>query len=272
MQSTLSDAATEDIWHQLAPLLEEAMTRLSEKDRTLVALRFFENKSIAETAALMGINEWAARKRVDRMMERLREYFSRRGITTTTQTIAGAISANSVQAAPTMLAKTATSAALAKSATTSISTSTLVKGSLKIMAWSKTKTAIVIGGVVFLATGTTLVVVRAHSGANESDSMTGDSQKNSMVAEMAVMKESVFQAVMLFAKEHQDEIPKSMADLNPYLQANASGVDDDHWQISASGKMTPLLTRGDVILVEQKNVPPSQKRLILYTDGHVARK
>ena len=48
MESTLNDANTDSVWQQLAPLLEEAMTQLSEKERTLIALRFFERKSALE--------------------------------------------------------------------------------------------------------------------------------------------------------------------------------------------------------------------------------
>jgi RNA polymerase sigma factor (sigma-70 family) len=66
MQSTLSDSETDGAWRQLAPHLEDAMTRLNEKDRTLLALRYFENKTGAETAALLGIQEWAVHKRTAR--------------------------------------------------------------------------------------------------------------------------------------------------------------------------------------------------------------
>ena len=69
MQSSLDDSDPNNVWQQLAPLLEEAMARLSEKERTLVALRFFEKKSGAETAALLGIQESAAHKRATRALE-----------------------------------------------------------------------------------------------------------------------------------------------------------------------------------------------------------
>ncbi len=167
MQSTLNDSNSENVWRQLAPLLEEAMARLSEKERTLVALRFFENKSAAETAALLGIQEWAAHKRAARAMEKLRQFFVKRGTASTTATLAGAISANSVQAAPVMLAKSVTAVAIAKGATASVSTLTLIKGALKIMAWTKTQTAIVAGVVVLLAAGTTTVVVKEVTWAND---------------------------------------------------------------------------------------------------------
>jgi RNA polymerase sigma factor (sigma-70 family) len=152
MQSTLNDSNPENVWRQLAPLLEEAMARLSEKERILVALRFFENKSAAETAALLGIQEWAAHKRAARAMEKLRQFFIKRGIASTMATLAGAISANSVQAAPAMLAKTVTATAFAKGATASASTLTLIKGALKIMAWTKAQTAIVSAVVVGMVT------------------------------------------------------------------------------------------------------------------------
>jgi uncharacterized protein (TIGR03435 family) len=161
VNSTLNDANTNSVWQQLAPLLEEAMTQLSEKERTLIALRFFERKSAVETAALLGIQEPAARKRVERAVEKLRRFFTKRGVTPTADTLTAAISANSVQAAPAGLVKTISAVAAAKGIAVGGSTLTLVKGALKIMAWTKAKTAIVAGIVAILAAGTTVVVVTA---------------------------------------------------------------------------------------------------------------
>ena len=93
------------MWPQLAPHLEAAMSRLAERDRTLLALRFYENKTGAEAAALLGIREEAAHKRTARALEKLRKFFTKRGVDSTTAIIAGAISANSVQAAPVALGK-----------------------------------------------------------------------------------------------------------------------------------------------------------------------
>jgi hypothetical protein len=177
--------------------------------------------------------------------------------------IAGAIYANSVQAAPAMLAKTAAAAAFAKGATAYASTFTLITGALKVMAWSKAKTAIVVGiGILFTAGTTTIVVVKTQTALN---------QRDAMAAQTSVMKESAFPAIMKFAQAHQDAIPKSLAELKPYL-TNLDGLDDDHWQISASGKLTPLLARNDVILLQQKNVPPGKLGIIVYTDGHIVWK
>lgn len=49
MQSTLNDSAAD--WQLLEPHLEDAMSELAERDRTLLVLRFYENKTGAEAAA-----------------------------------------------------------------------------------------------------------------------------------------------------------------------------------------------------------------------------
>jgi len=161
-QSMLNDSNGEDLWQRLEPLLEDAMTRLSEKDRALIALHFFENKTHAETAAALGIAEWATRKRVARAVEKLRAFFGRRGVVVPAAVLMAVISANSVRAAPAALAKTVTVAAMAKGAATSASTLTLIKGAVKIMTWTKTKVVVVVSVAVMLAAGTTTTLVVKH--------------------------------------------------------------------------------------------------------------
>jgi uncharacterized protein (TIGR03435 family) len=109
---------------------------------------------------VLGVNADAAQKRVSRALEKLRNFFAKRGVDSTTAAIAENISAHSIQAAPVALAKSVTAVALAKGAAASTSTITLIKGALKIMAWTKAKTAIVSGVVVLLAAGTTTVTVK----------------------------------------------------------------------------------------------------------------
>jgi uncharacterized protein (TIGR03435 family) len=160
MQSTLQDAAGDPVWHQLAPLLDEAMARLGRKDRQAVVLRYFKEKNLRDVAATLNITEAAAQRRVHRAVGKLQKFFCKRGINSTTAILAGAISANSVQAAPAMLAKSVTAVAIAKGAAASASTLTLIKGALKIMAWTKAKTAIVVSVGILLAAGTTTVSIK----------------------------------------------------------------------------------------------------------------
>jgi RNA polymerase sigma factor (sigma-70 family) len=155
METLSHPGQSDDAWEQFAPILDDAMTNLRDRDRDALVLRFFENKSMREVGAALGLEERAAQKRVARGLEKLRKYFSTRGVDSTTAVISGAISANSVHAAPAGLAKSVTTVAVAKGATASTSTVALTKEALKLMAWSNVKMAVVIGAcAIVLASGT----------------------------------------------------------------------------------------------------------------------
>jgi RNA polymerase sigma factor (sigma-70 family) len=162
MQSTFQKPADDRAWRQIAPLLDDAMGRLGEKDRNAVVLRFFEGKSLAEVGIALGAREDAAKMRINRALEKLRTFFTKRGISTTTAIVAGAVSANSVRAAPVGLA-TAISASVVKSSAVAASTLTLGKGALKIMAWTKTKMMTAAAVCLILAGGTTALILKEHS-------------------------------------------------------------------------------------------------------------
>jgi len=87
-------------WTQIEPLLDEAMDTLYETDRSSILLRYFENKSLREVGQTLGTFDDAAQKRVSRAVERLREFFSKRGVTVGASGLAVVISANALQAAP----------------------------------------------------------------------------------------------------------------------------------------------------------------------------
>ena len=159
MQSTLDNHPTDAAWQELSPLLDEAMAQLRDKDRDALVLRYFENKSLREVGDALGLQERAAQKRVARGLEKLHAFFARRGIASTTAIIANAVSVHSIQIAPVALAKSITAVAVTKGAAAGGSTLTLIKGALKIMAWTKAKTVVVAGAAVLFATGTTVVVV-----------------------------------------------------------------------------------------------------------------
>jgi len=163
MQSLLNEPAS-TTWTNIAPLLEGAMDTLDRKDHDALVLRFFANKNFAEVGAALGTSEDTARMRVNRALEKLHRFFNQRGISSTTAILAGEISAHSVSAAPVTLAQTVTALAVAKGAAASSSTLTLIKGTLKIMAWTKTKTAVVAGACVLLTGGTVTVILKEIAG------------------------------------------------------------------------------------------------------------
>lgn len=104
-------ASPEADWEQIAPHLDAALGELTEPERDAVLLRYFQRQSARDMAQTLGISDEAAQKRVSRAVDRLREFFAKRGVTVGASGLAVVISANAVQAAPVGLALTITTAA-----------------------------------------------------------------------------------------------------------------------------------------------------------------
>src|SRR5438128_2617514 len=116
MNQAVHDPPADPDWAMLKPVVDEAMYALREKDRHLLLLRFFEGKTLAQAGGVLGLNEDAARKRLDRALEKLRTFLERRGVTLSTAVLAGALSANAVAAVPPALAAAVTTASVAGAA------------------------------------------------------------------------------------------------------------------------------------------------------------
>jgi hypothetical protein len=153
--------AEAETWNQIAPLLDGALEKLGQKDHDAVVLRFFEGRNFKEVGAALGASEDAAKMRVNRALEKLRRFFTKRGVSSTTAILAGAISANSVQAAPVVLAKSVTALAIAKGAAASGSALALAKATLIAMK-TKTLIATVATSVIVIGTG---IYLLAQSGS-----------------------------------------------------------------------------------------------------------
>jgi uncharacterized protein (TIGR03435 family) len=160
MQSANNSDDLNPVWEQITPHLDDALDKLPVMDRELVMIRFFGNKSHKEAARTLGVSEDVVRKRLSRAMEKLRVIFVRRGVAVSSLALVTAFTAHGVQAAPLGLASSLAGVAVAKGATASGSTLTLIKGALKIMAWTKAKTIIVVGASVLLTVGTTTVTIK----------------------------------------------------------------------------------------------------------------
>ena len=84
------------VWEHIAPHLDAALGELSEPDRDAMMLRYFQRKSAREMAQTLGTTEDAAQRRVSRAVERLREFFAKRGVTVGASGFVVLISANAV--------------------------------------------------------------------------------------------------------------------------------------------------------------------------------
>jgi RNA polymerase sigma factor (sigma-70 family) len=122
----------------MLPLLDEALLDLRDSDRTAIVLRFLEGQSLREVGQTLGIGEDAARKRIDRAVERLSGFFKQRGFALPTG--GTALFAKAAQAAPAGLASSSASAALAGAAN---ATTILKLVLIPFMALTKTQTALI---------------------------------------------------------------------------------------------------------------------------------
>ena len=142
-------------WENLRPMLDVAMHELKAADREAILLRYFENQPFAEVGAKLGLNENAARMRVERALEKLRRVFAKRGVAATSA-LAAVISANAVQLAPAGLSMTLTTAAIA---TTGAGTFTL----MKMISMTNLK----LGASALVVAGVAMALVIQHQTQNE---------------------------------------------------------------------------------------------------------
>jgi len=116
-------------WEDISPHLDASLGELSEAERDLLLLRYFQRKPAREMAQALGVSEDAAQKRVSRAVERLRELLAKRGVTVGASGLAAVISVHAVPAAPVGLAATVSAAAIvgatAVAATTAAATPTI---------------------------------------------------------------------------------------------------------------------------------------------------
>jgi RNA polymerase sigma factor (sigma-70 family) len=102
LRTTMQTPEEQPAFQALLPLLDEALLSLREKDRTALLLRFYESQSLREVGAAFGVTEDTAQKRVQSALEKVSDFFKRRGFKTA-----------SVAAAAAALQHTATSSSVA---------------------------------------------------------------------------------------------------------------------------------------------------------------
>ena len=152
-------------WERVSPMLDGALSALGPTDRDAVLLRYMQEKSHEEVGNALGITAEAARKRIDRALEKLRGYFVRGGVTMSVAALATLLSTQATVAAPVGLSGTiaasvgAAAGGAAAVAGGSVAAPSIAKGALSMMAWAKAKVvACVVGAAVVAGTTTTVVV------------------------------------------------------------------------------------------------------------------
>lgn len=141
----------DETWRRLAPVIDQALAGLSPRDREAILLRFFEDKSIGEAATAMGVNEAAAKKRLARALERLREAVRVHGMTVTASALALALGVQTSWAVPAKMISQWSGGAL--SAATAGNAAGLAADVLRSWFWRKLAWAGSIGTVAVAVVG-----------------------------------------------------------------------------------------------------------------------
>jgi RNA polymerase sigma factor (sigma-70 family) len=139
-------------------LLDDAIAHLGECDRNALLLRFFRGRSLREVGEVLGVSEDAARQRVFRAIEKLRSYFSSRGITAESAAITASLGM-AVKPAGAELTRSAIRLSTAKAAAAAKSGA----GIFSRLAWTWPKIAAGIGAGVAV---TAAVVVVSNGGTS----------------------------------------------------------------------------------------------------------
>lgn len=116
MNELCGPTRSDPVWQQVMPILDDVMHELDEEDRAAVVLRFFEERSLKEVGASLGLSENTARMRVERSLEKLHRLLTQRGVKSTAATLAAVLVAGTAVRAPAALVSKITAAALGSSA------------------------------------------------------------------------------------------------------------------------------------------------------------
>jgi RNA polymerase sigma factor (sigma-70 family) len=157
------------VWQEVARQLDDAVLGLPGPDRRAVLLRYFEGRAISDVAAELNVSEGAAKQRIGRAVQKLRERLSRRGVALVGELDAtflpSLLASHAVRAAPPGLVNAACAAATGAAAGAGASAGaaagiSIAKGAMTMMAWAKTKlvASVVVGLAVIGGTGGAIAV------------------------------------------------------------------------------------------------------------------
>ena len=197
-------------WAQIEPLLDEAMDALGDADRTAVLLRYFENRSLREVGQTLGTSDDAAQKRVSRALERLRAFFSKRGVTVGASGLAVVISAHAVQAAPVGLSSAVIATVSLAGAAASTTTAIVAANTITMTTMQKT----LIAATVAAALGTGVYENRrASSMRTEVERL--EQQQAPLIEQVNGLKRERDQAAARHAalQEENEQLRETMAEV-----------------------------------------------------------
>ena len=139
MSHDIASPDTDEIlWQRLAPHLDQAVAALSEADRSAILMRFYEKMPLRKIGERLGVSEEAAKKRVGRAVEKMREFLDRRGVRFGAAILATILLEKTVQTASAALAGAVVKVSVAaSSASGSAMLPQLARETIRAWRWAK---------------------------------------------------------------------------------------------------------------------------------------
>ncbi|MBC7528977.1 MAG: sigma-70 family RNA polymerase sigma factor [Chthonomonadaceae bacterium] len=97
-ESPVQDTPENHLWNLIEPHLNDALESLKPSDREAILLRFFEEKTLAETGALLNLSENTARMKINRAIEKLRTHLAKAGVAVSGTLLASLLTQKSAEA------------------------------------------------------------------------------------------------------------------------------------------------------------------------------
>ncbi len=241
--------------NSLAGVLDDGLLELRETDRQALMLRYFEDRSHREIGLLLGTGEDAVRKRIDKALSKLTEFFRRRGYAVAAVATTAAALRTAAQATPAGLSAVAAQAALSAAGTASATGLTLLLA--KLMALTKTQIT-----VACLALAAAPVAYQWHAlNRARADLATRQSQLNQIRADLADADQAHATAAAQLARTERS------------LGTVLAGVDNQHalaaraktnwyvWPANSDYLRVPKSLVNDLVLSESSvSERPGRKR------------
>lgn len=206
-------------WERLRPVLDAALDELNDRDREAVLWRCWEGRAYADIGAALRVTEDAARMRVDRALDRLRDVLAKRGLTSTSAALAAALASQAALAAPTGLAASITSGALVGA---SVASAGVVMKTLSFMSTTK----IMAGVAGLIAVAATTIAVRQQQTNEELRTQLASLRSETAAATTLRTENQRLVATrtdeQIAATAEHEELMKMRAEKAAYLKAAAA--------------------------------------------------